>query len=426
MVAALLAAAAFASELVLAPTAPASLGRVVALGDSSASGPSLGPEYPDAPPECDRTTGGYPALVGQRVVHGEFVNETCSGAITSSLFAGSTYSGSGNRVRAQLDALNGTERVVLLSIGDNNAGFGEVTTNCLYHGGSSTNVCTQTYVSGGTNTLIARGKSISADIGNALDAIHTKSPKAEIFLVGYLDIAPTNVAGCSGLMWLTQTDAPIFEQWEVAVNDSLREAAKAHDTHFVDAYVQSTGHTGCASSASQRWTNPVTGATSGVGLHPTAEGADAVANMVTAAMSKAGLYIGPEVQLDDLGFKKLRRAPKGGSFSRNPPIRGGAPVTLNLDEVANVALKLESVSGGRLVGGKCRSITRKNKSAKHCTRYVARSGWWPANLPKGDTTVYVTGRAKGRKLTPGRYRLRLRSESLHVATPTTKSFSVTR
>ncbi len=406
--------------------AAASLGRVVALGDSSASGPSLGPKYPGSPSECERTSGGYPALVAQRIVYGEFVNETCSGATTSSLFSGFTFPGSGDRARAQLDALNGTERAVLLSVGDNDAGFGEVTNNCLYHGGSNANVCTQTYVSGGVNSLIARGQSIATNVGKSIDAIKNKSKKAKVFVVGYLDIAPTNVGGCSGLMWLTQTDAPVFEQWEVAVNDTLRETAASHGAYFVDAYSQSGSHTGCASPAAQRWTNPVVGGSTGIGLHPSAAGADAVANMVTEAMRGAGLYLGSEARIEDLKFAKLRPAPSGSVFSRNAPLRGGAAVTLTLDEVATVGLKLESVRSGRLVNGKCRAISRSNRSAKHCSRVASRGGWWNAYLPKGATKIYVTGRAAGRRLTPGRFRIRLRSESLHVATPTTDSFKTVK
>ncbi len=406
--------------------AGASVGRMVALGDSSASGPSLGPKYPGSPPECERTTGGYPALVAQRVVYGEFVNETCSGATTSSLFAGYTFPGSGVRARAQLDALNGTERAVLISVGDNDAGFGEVTNNCLYHGGSNANVCTQTYVSGGVNSLIARGQSIATNVGKSIDAIKNKSKKAKVFLVGYPDIAPTNVSGCAGLMWLTQTDAPVFEQWEVAVNDTLRETARSHGAYFVDAYSQSGAHTGCASPAEQRWTNPVVGGTSGIGLHPSAAGADAVANMVTDAMRGAGLYLGSEARIQELAFAKLRPAPSGSVFSRNAPARGGAAVTVELDAVATVGLKLESVKSGRMVNGKCRAVSRSNRSAKHCSRFASRGGWWNAYLPKGATKIYVTGRAAGRKLAKGRYRIRLRSESLHVATPTTASFTAVK
>lgn len=405
--------------------AEAGAGRIVALGDSSASGPELGPEYPDAPPECDRTTGGYPALVAGQVVHSDFVNETCSGAVASSLFTGYTYP-SGNRVRAQLDALDGTEDVVLLNIGINNADSGDVGNNCLYHGGVPSNTCTSTYVDNGVNELIAKGQGIATPVGQAIDAVRAKSTHAKIFLVGYLDTAPPSAAGCTGRIFLTATDGPVFDRWEVAINDTLRSVAAAKGAHFVDAYSQSAGHTACEPVASQRWTNPYIGVSKGVPIHPTPEGAAAVAQMVTQAMSAAGVYLGPEARLEALTFSKFHRADRGSTFTRNPPPRGGAPLTLKLDQVGTVQLKLDRVASGRMKNGRCRAVRVGNRSGKRCTRYIPRGRWWPAALPKGTSTIYVTGRSAGKRLTPGRYRVRVFSDSLHVPTPASHSFRLVK
>lgn len=405
--------------------AEAGAGRIVALGDSSASGPELGPEYPDAPPECDRTTGGYPALVAGQVVHSDFVNETCSGAVASSLFTGYTYP-SGNRVRAQLDALDGTEDVVLLNIGINNADSGDVGNNCLYHGGVPSNTCTSTYVDNGVNELIAKGQGIATPVGQAIDAVRAKSTHAKIFLVGYLDTAPPSAAGCTGRIFLTATDGPVFDRWEVAINDTLRSVAAAKGAHFVDAYSQSAGHTACEPVASQRWTNPYIGVSKGVPIHPTPEGAAAVAQMVTQAMSAAGVYLGPEAKLKPISFSKLRPTARGSVFTRNPPVQGGAPIELDLDQVADVSLRLYRVTSGRIVGGKCRISTKRNRGKPKCTRQAARGAWWTASLPRGNSKIFVTGRSAGHRLPAGKYRVSLRSSSLHVPTTTTKTFRISR
>lgn len=405
--------------------AAAGAGRIVALGDSSASGPGLGPKYPDAPPECDRTFGGYPALLAARVLHESFTNETCSGAISSSLQAGSTYP-SGNRVRAQLDALNGTESVVLLSLGDNDADFGTVTNNCLWHNFSSNDVCTQTYVQGGSNTLIPKARAIKDSLAGAISSIKQRAPKAKVFLVGYIDLAPRNAAGCAGLLWLTGNDAPVFDDWEVAVNETLRSVAAENGAYFVDVYARSGGHTACAPVPAERWVNNYVGPSEMVALHPTAAGAEAVAGIVVDAMQAAGVELRPEARIEPLAFRRMQPAARGGVFTRNQPPRGGAALPIKLDLVGRVSLKLERVSSGRLAGGHCRAATRKNRRRPPCARTASRGGWWEVSLPAGRTEVYVSGRLRGRKLAKGRYRVRIKSDSLLVSSGTTEAFTLTR
>jgi len=412
-----------ASLTACAGDASAGAGRIVALGDSSASGPGLGPKYAGAPDECERTHGGYPALIEQRIVHDSFTNETCSGAVVSSLTTGWTYP-SGNRVRAQLEALNGTESVVLLSIGINNAEFGAVTNNCLWHNFSNDDVCTEEYVLGGHNTLIDKAHSIGTTVGNAIEAIKARAPKAKVFLVGYLDLAPTSGAGCNGLLWLTANDAPVFDQWEASVNETLRAQAEAHGAHFVDAYTQSAAHTSCAPIAADRWVNNFVGPAEMVALHPTPNGADAVAQMVLKRMSEEGVALGPEGDVEPLTVKRFKPAAHGGTFSRNRPARGGAPISVRLEAVADLSFKLERVSSGRMVGGRCAALSRKNRNKPKCTRSSSRSAWWKVTLPSGRSDVYVTGRAKGRKLQKGRYRVRVKSESLPLRAPFTDAFTI--
>lgn len=422
----LLAALAAVAILIAVTTtddAHAGLGRVVALGDSSASGVGLGAEYAGAPDQCDRTPYGYPALAVAQAVYSEFVNETCSGATTSSLFAGS-IGVDGKWIRAQLEALNGSERIVFLGIGDNNAGFGEVTDRCLIHNGLPTNTCTDTYVQSGTNTLIARGQSIAGEVGRSIDAIRARAKNAQIFLVGYPDIAPVDAAGCAGALYLTQADAPVFDQWEQSVNATLRNVAAQHDAHFVDAYAQSAGHDAC--SGQQRWINPLLGAIDGVALHPNHAGAGAVSTMLVKAMLAAGVDFGPEANLSPIGFSRLHRARRGSTFSLKAPTGGGRALMLTLDRSGTVNFKLERVTTGRLAGGKCRRKTRRNAHDERCTRYASQGPWWATELPAGTSSVYVSGRAHGHALRSGRYRVRIRSDQLAVPANTTASFTITK
>lgn len=430
LVIALALAAVGVSACTRAGDAEAGINRIVALGDSSASGPELGEAVAGAPSECARTSGGYPALVAQRLGVTDFVNVTCSGAVTSSLSTGYTYPGSGHHVDPQLDALNGNESVVTLSIGDNNAGFGEVTTNCLFHNQSSDNYCSEKYVVGGTNQLIEKAQSIGPLVGGAVDAIRSRSPKAKIFLVGYLDIAPRDAAGCSGLLWLTADDAPVFDDWEVAVNDTLRSVAVQKGVYFVDAYSRSRENSACAAVPGDRWTNPFTGVTTGIALHPSAAGASAVADLVVEAVNAVGqdepTSEQPTAAIVPLKFSTIRRQGRGAIFSRKAPARGGRALRVELSEAGRVSLRLEAKKAGMLVNGVCRPARGSVKRSRRCTRYVARGGWWSVKLGSGRTKLFLTGRAPGRQLATGSYRLRIQSSALDIADPTTRSFRVVR
>jgi lysophospholipase L1-like esterase len=418
---ALLAVVVTVAALLLAGDAKAGLGRVVALGDSFASGPGLGAKTTGSPAICDRTVGGYPELLIGEVTHDAFVNETCSGATTSSLFHGSNTGGSW--IRPQLDALDGSERVVLLTVGDNNAGFGDVVANCLFHNQSSQNVCKETYVSDGVNTLIAKGEAIAGDVGEAIDAVHTRSPGAKVFLVGYLDIAPPDAAGCSSAMWLTQTDGPIFDQWERAINDTLSTVAAKHGATFVDSYKASAEHTACAAPA-QRWVNPYLGTVNGVPIHPNSAGSAAVAGLLLEAIKHAGLNPGPQADLSRIGFRRLRSTPRGAAIAFTRPPRGGHRIAVNLESAAAVELKLERIVKGRVSGGVCRTAAGRNGRGPACRRHTSTGAWQRIELQKGNTSLYLTGRARGRMLRPGWYRVRMRSDQLPVGRSASRSFMV--
>lgn len=424
-----------------ADKAAAGPGRIVALGDSSATG--TGGELwgatkeAGAPSQCGRTSGGYPNLVAGAVTHSQFVSVACDGATTSSLFAGSQGI-DGKWIAPQLDALDGSEGVVLLSIGDNNADFGDVTGTCLAHfrngGPVFGNACSDAFVSGGSNSLIAKGQSIASDVGAALDAIHKKSPKATVFLVGYLDIAPADAAGCSVVeagqprTKLTPTDGPVFDGWEQAVNTTLRSTAASHDAKFVDLYAQSAGHTAC--SAGERWVASYVGGQNHpwepVPAHPTYYGTQAVAKLVVQAMEAAGIYLGPEARLEPVTFARLHPARNGSGFRLSPPGKGGAAITLDLDAGSRIGLKLDRLSTGRMVGHKCRAKTRKNSHRKPCTRVTPQGRWWKRDLPAGTTKIYITGRNRGKRLKAGRYRVRMISDPLRIGGPASQTFTIAR
>jgi uncharacterized repeat protein (TIGR01451 family) len=83
----------------------------------------------------------------------------------------------------------------------------------------------------------------------------------------------------------------------------------------------------------------------------------------------------------------------------------GTRVRYTLSEPATVRFTVERGAPGRMVQGSCRKPTRLNLQAKRCTRYVRLKGSFAHAGNAGPNRFKFTGRLRGRKLRPGRYRL---------------------
>ena len=112
----------------------------------------------------------------------------------------------------------------------------------------------------------------------------------------------------------------------------------------------------------------------------------------------------PEV----LGFRFLRRtfraARKGASVARkNRPV--GTRVRYRLSEAATAKFRVERAAKGRRKRGKCIIPNRRNREARRCTRYRRVKGTFSHEGSAGLNSVRFTGRVRGKKLRPARYRL---------------------
>ena len=290
----------FVVALALAPAASADLGRVVAIGDSLASGTALGPAV-GSYPRCGQSSGSYPQLAMSRVKKSAWVDATCNGGHTG-VFAFPWYglggsAGTDPQIPAQYNSLNGTEQIVVLGSGGNEAYFGEVMQYCMGHSDDyNANRCTETYGANGAG-LLTKTQGSKTLIAGALDAIHTRSPNAKVFLIGTPRIAPPDGAGCWPDPILTLADAPVWSVWE----DSLRQAmidnvaTRSSWATFVDVQAASGNtHTMCAAPA-MRWMNnwnPQNIQYPGLALHNTPWGADAIADIIVKAIKSAGFNTG--------------------------------------------------------------------------------------------------------------------------------------
>ncbi len=81
-------------------------------------------------------------------------------------------------------------------------------------------------------------------------------------------------------------------------------------------------------------------------------------------------------------------------------------IKFKLTEGATVTFKVQKPQSGRVVGGACKKLTKKNKSAKKCTRWSTASRNFTAKGRANKTTrVKFTGKVKKKKLKRGSYRL---------------------
>jgi lysophospholipase L1-like esterase len=91
--------------------------RYVALGSSMAAGPGISPTAPDAPFGSGRSAVNYPHLVAERLSY-DLVDVTYSGVTTANVLTDRQH-----HARPQIEAIDGTEDLVTVTIGGNDAGY---------------------------------------------------------------------------------------------------------------------------------------------------------------------------------------------------------------------------------------------------------------------------------------------------------------
>jgi hypothetical protein len=88
---------------------------------------------------------------------------------------------------------------------------------------------------------------------------------------------------------------------------------------------------------------------------------------------------------------------------RKPPL--GTKVTYTLTTAATVRFTVERAASGRRSGKRCVKPTKKNRTAKKCTRYIKLKGAFSRASTAGPNGFKFNGRLNGKKLPVGRYRL---------------------
>jgi lysophospholipase L1-like esterase len=266
--------AAVLATLALVGVAPGSQAatplKYVALGDSYSAASGNVPPDPSASPQCLRSTVNYPHVIAQQT-NAQLTDVTCGGADTSDYFS-AQYQG----VPPQLDALSKSTQLVTMTIGGNDQGvFIDTIVDCGTAGLSTAgqgSPCKDKYGSSFSDTI--RQKTYPALV-KALKAVHAKSPKATVAIIGYPWIMPKTV-GCFDKMPIATGDVPYVRGIQSTLNDAVRRAAAATRTTYVNLNTVSEGHDACK-AAGVRWIEPVLQGTNPVIVHPNPLGESKIA-----------------------------------------------------------------------------------------------------------------------------------------------------
>lgn len=244
--------------------------RYVALGSSMAAGPGIPPTAPGSPLLAMRSQRNYPHLVAQRLDL-ELVDVTYSGATTANILTERQHG-----EPPQVDALDGSEALVTITIGGNDVGYVPM-------------LCAAALPAPlrwlpplrGMRDAGARWRALAAVADELIEVgrvIRHRCPQARVMFVDYLTLLPPQGAARP----LSATDTARGRVVAAELERLTGAAAEATGCELVRAAQASRDH---HPWSAQPWTNlpsrfpvPIPGHTAP--LHPNAEGMRAVADLV--------------------------------------------------------------------------------------------------------------------------------------------------
>jgi lysophospholipase L1-like esterase len=274
----LLLAAALATWAALASSANAA--AYVSLGDSYAAGPFI--PNPVLPLGCLKSDHNYPHLAAPSI--GPLKDPSCSGAKTDDMTNPQSVEIDGPNP-PQFNSLEAGTEVVSVTIGGNDIGFSEIAQSCITLNPFSS-PCKDKYDSGGKDQIAERIAATAPKVAAVLQGIHSRSPKARVYLVNYPAIFPETGSGCWPQMPISFSDAPYLRAKQQQLNSMLATQAANNGAKLANWYQASIGHDACKSS-SVRWVEPLIPNNPAAPIHPNLRGMEGGAAVLVSAV-KAG------------------------------------------------------------------------------------------------------------------------------------------
>jgi lysophospholipase L1-like esterase len=244
-------------------------GRYVALGSSMAAGPGIRPTAPGAPFGSGRSARNYAHLVAEQLGL-DLLDVTFSGATTANVLTERQRS-----APPQIEALDGSEEVVTITIGGNDVGYVP-----LLMGASLPSLARRLPA---IRELLDRDARITAldGIGDALRAVgaavRQRAPQARVMFVDYLTLLPAAGVPAAPL----SAEHTELGRWVASrLEEATAEAAQATGCAVVRAGQASRDHHGWSPdpwAVAAGWPLPWRPAP----FHPNAAGMRAVADLIT-------------------------------------------------------------------------------------------------------------------------------------------------
>jgi hypothetical protein len=178
--------------------------------------------------------------------------------------------------------------------------------------------------------------------------------------------------------------------------------------------------------------------TSSLGLHTwTVTASDSDLNSgsetLTYRVVEAGSASGADTTKPTLGpltfsSSVFKAARSGATFStsKKPKAKVGTKVSYTLSEAGTVSFAIERKAKGRKVSGKCKPKRASNAGKKSCTRWVKVNGSFVLAGKPGKNRFTFRGRAGGKSLKPGGYRLSgtATDPAKNASAPQRKAFTI--
>lgn len=279
-----------ALALSLAAADPASAARYVSMGDSYSAGTGLeesdhnwGTAATDK--DCHRAQKAYPALIrGALGASNSFKFAACTGARTNHITSSGQH---GNPAQVNAEGVGSDTVDITISIGGNDAGFGDVLLRC-----GMPLVSCNTEINDAQSHI---NNTLPGQLNSVYNAIKAKAPNARVGVLGYPRLFPADGDDCSAATFFSADEINRLNQTADMLADTIRARARAHGFTFIDSRPAFLGHAWCENE----WINGLSNPTH-KSFHPNAAGYQGFADITRAAMLAAptrGFARGPNGRL---------------------------------------------------------------------------------------------------------------------------------
>jgi lysophospholipase L1-like esterase len=245
--------------------------RMVALGDSFMAGEGASP-YDESSGKCHRSPNAWPRVLDALDDGYELVElRACGGARTERLLGPWTDRDQPAQIPAEPDP---SVDVVLLMIGGNDAGFGDVSLQCvlLDCSGVPASAEWQGKLATLSQTLVEQ----------VYPRLRTAYPQARLVHVTYPYLTPAEIPTDPACGWLTEPEVPATRQLVADINDAITTAARSFaddEVEVLDASGAFEGHELCTEESE---VHPISLASDRA--HPTTAGYASIAQTVRGAL----------------------------------------------------------------------------------------------------------------------------------------------